>query len=107
MSAFDLVELDSLAITAIINDEVDIISPSQHGDVEFPGSFMGVPLNHHPSGGTWSSHRGGAKMEMRMDRICCGNHGLSLLVVHMSHPPFLAFVAKVAHSLLADWHQRR
>ena len=79
MSA-DLVELDSLSITAIINDEIDLISPSRHPDVDHSGSFTGVPLKFH-HGHEWTDARGGADVEMRMDSICCGAHGLSLLVV--------------------------
>ncbi|KAK5240650.1 hypothetical protein LTS06_012386, partial [Exophiala xenobiotica] len=75
----DLVDLDSLSITAIINDEIDLISPSRHPDVDHPGSFAGVPLKSH-RGQHWTDAHGGAYVEMRMDSICCGAHGLSLLV---------------------------
>ncbi|KAI1334858.1 hypothetical protein F5Y15DRAFT_265487 [Xylariaceae sp. FL0016] len=71
-----LVEVDSLTITAIINDEIDQISPSPHPGVKHPQSFMGAPLvpiaDQQP--------RGGASKEMRMDHLCCGAHGLSLLI---------------------------
>ncbi|KAL6249155.1 hypothetical protein RBB50_004218 [Rhinocladiella similis] len=76
----DLLELDSLEIVAIINDEIDLISPSQHPDVHQPGSFAGVPLKFHHTEPAWTRLRGGAAMEMRMDSICCGAHGLSLLL---------------------------
>ncbi|KIW82364.1 hypothetical protein Z517_05391 [Fonsecaea pedrosoi CBS 271.37] len=75
-----LVELDSIAITAIVNDEIDLISPSRHPDVHHPGCFTGVPLVSHQGEQEWTHSRGGASVEMRMDRICCGAHGLCLLV---------------------------
>lgn len=80
----ELLELDSLEITAIINDEIDLISPSQHPNVHQPGSFAGVPLEFHHTEPKWTKSRGGASMEMRMDSICCGAHGLSLLLAGQS-----------------------
>ncbi|KAK5452921.1 hypothetical protein LTS15_007069 [Exophiala xenobiotica] len=89
----DLVDLDSLSITAIINDEIDLISPSRHSDVDHPGSFAGVPLKSH-HGQDWTDAHGGANVEMRMDSICCGAHGLSLLVT--------ATKRETTHTLLFD-----
>ncbi|KAI1503904.1 Metallo-hydrolase/oxidoreductase [Biscogniauxia marginata] len=71
-----LVEVDSLTIHAIVNDEIDQISPSPHPGVKHPQSFMGAPLTALPS----SAQRGGSSKEMRMDTLCCGAHGLSLLI---------------------------
>ncbi|KAI1490578.1 Metallo-hydrolase/oxidoreductase [Biscogniauxia mediterranea] len=71
-----LAEVDSLTIHAIVNDEIDQISPSPHPGVKHPQSFMGAPLTPLPSG----TQRGGSSKEMRMDTLCCGAHGLSLLV---------------------------
>ncbi|KAK5265171.1 hypothetical protein LTR96_009539 [Exophiala xenobiotica] len=89
----DLVDLDSLSVTAIINDEIDLISPSRHPDVDHPGSFAGVPLKSH-LGQAWTDAHGGANVEMRMDSICCGAHGLSLLVT--------ATKGETTHTLLFD-----
>jgi 7,8-dihydropterin-6-yl-methyl-4-(beta-D-ribofuranosyl)aminobenzene 5'-phosphate synthase len=82
----DLVDLDSLSIIAIINDEIDLISPSRHPDVDHRGSFAGVPLKSH-LGQDWTDAHGGANVELRMDSICCGAHGLSLLVVSHLYLP--------------------
>ncbi|KAI1411761.1 Metallo-hydrolase/oxidoreductase [Hypoxylon sp. FL1857] len=71
-----LAEVDSLTIQAIVNDEIDQISPSPHPAVKHPQSFMGAPLRPLAEG----TERGGAKLQMRMDTLCCGAHGLSLLI---------------------------
>ncbi|KAI1800192.1 Metallo-hydrolase/oxidoreductase [Daldinia bambusicola] len=71
-----LAEVDTLTIHAIINDEIDQISPSPHPAVKHPQSFMGAPLRPLPA----DAQRGGAKLQMRMDTLCCGAHGLSLLI---------------------------
>ncbi|KAK7923394.1 hypothetical protein PG985_007465 [Apiospora marii] len=76
-----LVEVDSLIIRTIINDEIDQISPSPHPGVRHPQSFMGAPLtplNDYPTAS--AADRGGATRELRMDTLCCGAHGLSLLI---------------------------
>ncbi|KAI6086599.1 Metallo-hydrolase/oxidoreductase [Hypoxylon rubiginosum] len=71
-----LAEVDTLTIHAIVNDEIDQISPSPHPAVRHPQSFMGAPLKPLPPG----EQRGGAALQMRMDSLCCGAHGLSLLI---------------------------
>ncbi|KAI1461049.1 Metallo-hydrolase/oxidoreductase [Annulohypoxylon moriforme] len=71
-----LTEVDTLTIQAIVNDEIDQISPSPHPAIKHPQSFLGAPQTLLPPG----SQPGGAKKQMRMDTICCGAHGLSLLV---------------------------
>ncbi|KAI2611429.1 Metallo-hydrolase/oxidoreductase [Hypoxylon fragiforme] len=75
-SSSQLVEVDSLTIHAIVNDEIDQISPSAHPAVKHPQSFMGAPLRPLAD----DDQRGGAKLQMRMDTLCCGAHGLSLLI---------------------------
>lgn len=72
-----LTEIDQLEVHVIVNDELDPISPSQNPAVQVASRFMGIPLSPLPS----SADRGGAKMEMRMDNICCAAHGISLLLV--------------------------
>ncbi|KAK7969017.1 beta-lactamase-like protein [Apiospora saccharicola] len=97
-----LVELDSLLIQTIVNDEIDQISPSPHP--------------------------GGATRELRMDTLCCGAHGLSLLItaIKAGHPRgrSLLFDAgpegevwernarrlgldlgKIEHVVLSHWHR--
>ena len=72
-----LTEIDSLEVHVIVNDELDPISPSPNPRVAVASRFMGIPLSPLRS----DDERGGARMEMRMDNICCAAHGLSLLLV--------------------------
>jgi 7,8-dihydropterin-6-yl-methyl-4-(beta-D-ribofuranosyl)aminobenzene 5'-phosphate synthase len=72
-----LVEVDSLDIHVLINDEIDQISPSPNPRVRHAQSFAGVPLSPVSD----PSARGGARLEMPMRNICCGAHGLSLFIV--------------------------
>ncbi|KAI0884783.1 Metallo-hydrolase/oxidoreductase [Annulohypoxylon maeteangense] len=71
-----LTEVDTLTIHAIVNDEIDQISPSPHPSIKHAQSFLGAPLTPLPA----SAQPGGAKLQMRMDTLCCGAHGLSLLI---------------------------
>ncbi|KAI8716721.1 Lactamase-B domain-containing protein [Fusarium sp. LHS14.1] len=71
-----LVEVDSLEIHVLVNDEIDQISPSPNPQVQHTQSFAGVPLSRVPDPAT----RGGANWEMPMRNICCGAHGLSLFI---------------------------
>ncbi|KAI2473331.1 Metallo-hydrolase/oxidoreductase [Annulohypoxylon bovei var. microspora] len=71
-----LAEVDSLTIQAIVNDEIDQISPSPHPAIKHSQSFMGAPLTPFAA----DAQPGGAKLQMRMDTLCCGAHGLSLLI---------------------------
>ena len=77
----NLVELDSIEITVIIDNELDPISPSNNPAVAYKGLFQGVGMSPVPAG----QDRGGAVGEFRMDSICCGAHGLSLMIVSYSH----------------------
>lgn len=72
-----LVEVDSLEIHVLVNDEIDQISPSPNPLVQHTQSFAGVPLSSVAD----PAARGGAKLEMPMRNICCGAHGLSLFIV--------------------------
>ncbi|KAI8663748.1 Lactamase-B domain-containing protein [Fusarium keratoplasticum] len=71
-----LVEVDSLEIHVLVNDEIDQISPSPNPRVQHTQSFAGVPLSRVPD----PTARGGANWEMPMRNICCGAHGLSLFI---------------------------
>lgn len=73
----DLVEIDGLEFHVIINNEVDPMSPSPNAQVKHAASFLGVPLGIVAD----PENRGGARMELPMQNICCGAHGLSLLIV--------------------------
>lgn len=80
--ALKLAEVDSIEITVIVDNEIDPISPSNNPDVRYNGLFTGVPMTPIPEG----QDRGGARVEFRMDSICCGAHGLSLMIVRRHRP---------------------
>ncbi|KAK7423708.1 hypothetical protein QQX98_000898 [Neonectria punicea] len=88
--ALRLKELDRIEFSVLVNNEVDPISASPNPAVKYPGFFTGVPLIPLPEG----SHRGDAKLEARMDSICCGAHGLSLVIT--------AIAGDVSHTMLFD-----
>ncbi|KAF3763434.1 metallo-beta-lactamase superfamily protein [Cryphonectria parasitica EP155] len=75
-SSQGLVEVDSIEIKVIVDNEVDPISPSNNPAVQYAGLMQGLPLDSLPAGDS----RGGAKGEVRMGSICCGAHGLSLMI---------------------------
>ncbi|KAF9873455.1 hypothetical protein CkaCkLH20_08914 [Colletotrichum karsti] len=72
----DLAEIDSLEVAVIITDELDPISPSPNPSVQHASHFMGIPVSAVENPGA----RGGAASEMKMSSICCGSHGLSLMI---------------------------
>ncbi|KAF2256465.1 hypothetical protein BU26DRAFT_545785 [Trematosphaeria pertusa] len=76
MSKYNLVEVDTLDFLTIVNDEMDNISHSPNPAVKAGGSFMHIPLTDVQNPQAY----GGAKKQMRMDNICCGAHGLSLMI---------------------------
>lgn len=78
MTGTDLLELDSVEILVIVDNELDPISPSPNAAVEQTGGmrtigFNGPDISQDPK-------RGGAVRELRMDHICCSAHGLSLMI---------------------------
>ena len=79
----NLLEVDSLDIWVLVNDEIDQISPSPNPLVQHTQSFAGVPLSPVPD----PDARGGAKLEMPMRNVCCGAHGLSLFIVFATKFP--------------------
>lgn len=81
MSDFGLVEIDSLEATVIIDNELDPLSPVAPDTVHVSG-LMG---NLAKCSRNTLDDRGPACKELRMDNICCSAHGLSILVVRVSH----------------------
>lgn len=77
MASHGLIEVDSIDIKVLVDNEVDPITPSNNPAVEYRGLMQGVLLDPLPSNG----HRGGAQAELSMSNICCGAHGLSLMIV--------------------------
>ena len=82
MATTSLVPLDALEVHVIVDNEVDPISSyTQIPDVEGTGRFLDLALNTPFT----VEGRGTARKEMRMENLCCGAHGLSLMIV--SHNP--------------------
>jgi 7,8-dihydropterin-6-yl-methyl-4-(beta-D-ribofuranosyl)aminobenzene 5'-phosphate synthase len=73
----NLVEVDTLEAIVIIDNEIDILSTVAPNTVINSGRMSNLALGQpdHVHG------RGDAKKEMPMEAICCGAHGLSILVV--------------------------
>jgi 7,8-dihydropterin-6-yl-methyl-4-(beta-D-ribofuranosyl)aminobenzene 5'-phosphate synthase len=86
----NLVEVDSLTIQVIVNNEVDPISNSTNPNVKQTYGLMGPSLSPIAD----PKLRGGAQKELRMDSICCGAHGLSLLITTTKDG--------ISHSVLFD-----
>ncbi|EMC94845.1 hypothetical protein BAUCODRAFT_141107 [Baudoinia panamericana UAMH 10762] len=60
-----------------VNNELDPISASQNAAVEQGGGLKDIGIFR---GDSVDGGRGVCKRELRMDRICCSAHGLSLLI---------------------------
>ena len=72
-----LVELDSLEILVIVDNEVDPISTYSNPAIKVFGNLVHIGMRSH----TEIHGRGEGTKEIRMDEICCGAHGLSLMIV--------------------------
>lgn len=71
-----LVEIDSLTAVVIIDNEIDILS-STPSIMQNKGKMQNLCMAQEES----VEGRGEVKREMPMEAICCGAHGLSILVV--------------------------
>lgn len=74
-----LVEVDSVEILVINDNEVDPMSYYTHPELGVSGQMKDLAMfssNH-------VHDRGDAKNELRMDALCCGSHGLSLMIVRV------------------------
>ena len=72
-----LVELDSLEILVIIDNELDPISASPNPAVLQTNGLRDIGFNGPTRA---ASTPGGGVKELRMDHICCSAHGLSLMI---------------------------
>lgn len=81
--ASPLVELDSLEVVVIVDNEVDPISSYNHPDLKVSGQMASIALKAPLD----LANRGGASHEIRLDNLCCGAHGLSLMIVSSYHGP--------------------
>ena len=72
-----LVEVDSVEIQVVVDNEVDPMSPYNPAGVEVAGQMrdLGMKSPHK------LHDRAGAIQEIKMWDICCGAHGLSLMIV--------------------------
>jgi 7,8-dihydropterin-6-yl-methyl-4-(beta-D-ribofuranosyl)aminobenzene 5'-phosphate synthase len=72
-----LVEIDSLEIEVIVDNEVDPMSAYNVDGLEVSGRFADVAMGSpHPAPG-----RAEAQRELHLGDLCCGAHGLSLMIV--------------------------
>lgn len=77
-----LQEIDALEILVIVDNELDPITPSMNPAVQLEGGLKEIGLGSlFPAPG-----RGDCSKELRMEGICCGAHGLSLMIVRCHHP---------------------
>lgn len=90
MASHGLVEVDSIEIKVLVDNEVDPITPSNNPAVQYRGLMQGVPLDPLPI----DDSRGGAQAELSMSNICCGAHGLSLMIVRR---PLYSFASLPRH----------
>lgn len=72
-----LVEVDSLEVEVIVDNELDLMSPPPPNTIQSTRSLGSIALEspHRPE------NRGEASHEFRMSDICCAAHGLSVLIV--------------------------
>ena len=72
-----LAEIDAVEIVVINDNELDPMSPYLHPDLQASGQLVHIAMDspHYAHG------RGAATKEIRMEDLCCGSHGLSLMIV--------------------------
>jgi 7,8-dihydropterin-6-yl-methyl-4-(beta-D-ribofuranosyl)aminobenzene 5'-phosphate synthase len=83
-----LAEIDSLEVLVIIDNELDpVLKYAQPPAVETFGNIgqMGMASPNK------SKNRGPDCRELKMEQICCGAHGLSLMIVCMLSAERLRF----------------
>lgn len=72
-----LVEIDSLEAVIVIDNEIDGMSTTQPNTVTNNGRLPNIAM----SSSVTVENRGACQKEIRMEDICCGAHGLSVLLV--------------------------
>ncbi len=73
----DLLEIDSLTATVIVDNELDPMSAIAPDTVQVTGLLAHIAMKSKVK----IPERGGASKEIKMEDICCGHHGLSILLV--------------------------
>lgn len=81
MDTSALVEVDSLEVIVIIDNELDIMSWVKQDTLQVGGTWPDVGVSQPAT----LESRGEAKKEPHMEDICCGAHGLSLMLVSSFH----------------------
>jgi 7,8-dihydropterin-6-yl-methyl-4-(beta-D-ribofuranosyl)aminobenzene 5'-phosphate synthase len=74
----NLVEIDSLEAIVIVDNELDPLSYIAPNTVQIKGGWADIGLSqkkHH--------HDRGNAVEIPMESLCCGAHGLSVLLVEL------------------------
>jgi hypothetical protein len=72
-----IVEVDSLEITVIVENEVDVMSAIAPGTVDDSRRLLNIAL-----GESKKTQVGATSIDMMpMESICCGAHGLSVMIV--------------------------
>lgn len=79
MSDLELLELDSLEIVVIIDNELDPISASPNSNVQQHGNLKDIAIANGPVSDVRVATQDDVH-EIRMDKICCSAHGLSLMI---------------------------
>lgn len=79
--ALNLIEVDSLTATVIIDNEIDIMSSTPPDTLSNAGKVPNLTNKIEARGN-------GCVKEFPMENICCGAHGLSVLIARLL--PFLA-----------------
>jgi len=75
---FHLEEIDSLEVLVIVDNELDPISRYTPTVIAYGNlGQVGMASPHVPE------NRGDGTRELRMDQVCCGAHGLSLMIVRL------------------------
>jgi len=75
--AESLVELDSLEVVVIVDNEVDPMTPYKNTQFTASNRFIDLALESPYT----PTDRGECTKELRMHQLCCGAHGLSLMIV--------------------------
>lgn len=78
----NLIEVDTVTATVIVDNEIDVLSTTPsviQNNGRMSNLIFSQPQVVHS--------RGGATREVPMEAICCGAHGLSILVVRTFQIP--------------------
>jgi 7,8-dihydropterin-6-yl-methyl-4-(beta-D-ribofuranosyl)aminobenzene 5'-phosphate synthase len=101
-----LVEVDSLEAIVIIDNELDIVSWVKQDTLDVGGTWPDVGVSQPAT----LESRGEVKKELHMEDVCCGAHGLSIMLVSLVSMPTnfadyrlqTATKGNVKHTLLFD-----